>query len=480
VKRSSFCRAWARPAAVVTLLLWAGLSIAPSAGADGAHFHPDLLEALGHVDRAKGPEAYTAIRGVWRTWDRADPLHVEEALRAIAEDSRIAPPARVYAALHVAFARTRRGDFETARAEIHRLGYVDQWLLVGPFDNEGKHGLETEHGPEAELGQAIAVGRAYTGKERAVRWRAVPAAFPYGWLDAGALVRPERKVCVFAKTFVRARKGSRAPRAITAWIGAEGAFELFWNAKRVLGDSAYRGHDFDRSATTLTLEPGTNDLTLKLCGDDAPPVVSLRLGDARGAPDAQIEVTADIVASEEAAALATKLAEQKSAAAARAGPEGPIQAFERAAKSARASDLFAYARYLVATAGDDPTEHRARNLAQRAAEREPTVERLLLAGALSEDRNRRREWVAKAETLANKAGKPNVDLLLARAELARGSPNWRDAVPFYDRVLAIDPNQVDAIRGRVELYNEAGLRRTRGRSSAIRSRSTSSTCTPRS
>jgi cellulose synthase operon protein C len=461
VKRSTFCRAGARPGrAVVTLLLWAVLSIAPRAGAEGAHFHPDLVGALDRLDRSKGPESYAAIRGVWRTWDRADPLHVEEALRSTAGSSRLTPPLRVYAALHVAFARTRRGDFESARADIQRLGYVDRWLLVGPFDNEGKHGLEAEHGPEAELGQPIVVGRAYTGKERAVRWRAVPAAFPYGWLDSGALVRPERKVCVFAKTFVRGREGARTPRTITAWIGVEGAFTLFWNGKRLLEDSAYRGHDFDRFATTLTLEPGTNDLTLKLCGNDAPPVVSLRFGDSRGAPDPEIEVTADIAASEEAARLATTLAQRKPAAKPAAGPEGPVQAFERLVKSSRAIDLFAYARYLVATGGDDPTEHRARDLAQRAAEREPTVERLLLAGELSEERNRRREWVAKASALADKAGKPDLAVLLARADLARGSPNWRDAVPFYDRVLAINPDQVDALRGRVELYNEAGLRRT--------------------
>src|SRR5262249_21488269 len=43
---------------------------------------------------------------------------------------------------------------------------------------------------------------------------------------------------------------------------------------------------------------------------------------------------------------------------------------------------------------------------------------------------------------------------------ARGGPNWRDAFPFYDRVLSIDADQVVAIRGRVELYNEAGLKRT--------------------
>src|SRR5690606_23228298 len=175
-----------------------------------------------------------------------------------------------------------------------RLGYVDRWLIVGPFDNEGKHGLESEHGPEAELAQPLVAGRAYSGKERPVRWRVVPAAFPYGWLDAGSLVRPDRKVCVFAKSFVRPKQGSRAPRPISLWVGAGGAFELFWNGKSVLQDAAYRGHDFDRSAVGVRLENGTNELAVKVCSDDAAPVVSVRVADAKGSPDPQVETTTDI------------------------------------------------------------------------------------------------------------------------------------------------------------------------------------------
>lgn len=452
----------ARGAVLLAGLLLA-VTLAPHTVAETAHFHPSLGEALERLDRARGPEVYAAIRGLWRTWDRADPAHVEEALQTAAEDRRLDAPARVYARLHVAYARSRRGDFAAARAEIRKLGYVDRWLVVGPFDNEGKRGLDAELGPEAELGQPIVPGRAFNGKERPVRWRVVPAAFPYGWLDAAALVRPDRKICILSRTFVRDAKSSRTARPLTVWVGAEGAFELFWNGQQVLRDPAYRGHDFDRSAASVTLEPGTNDLMVKVCADEASPVVSVRLGDASGAPAENLELAADVTASEEAAKLVGELRKRKDAKKpARRGPEGPVQAFARrtSAKNPSPADLYDHARYLVLTGGDDPTEHQARDLARRAAEREPTIERLLLAGDMAEDRNQRAEWVARAEALAKKSGKPHVDVLLAQADLARGSPNWRDAVPFYDRVLALDPDHVDGIRGRVELYNEAGLRRT--------------------
>jgi len=147
---------------------------------------------------------YATLRKIWGTWDRADPSHVEEALRAATRDTHLSAPARAYAGTLSALGRARRGDLKAARDSIRALGYVDQWQVVGPFDNEGKAGLDTPSGPEPELLQAIVPGKAYTGKERPVRYRPVPAVFPYGYLDAGSLVRPESKVCVFATSFVSA------------------------------------------------------------------------------------------------------------------------------------------------------------------------------------------------------------------------------------------------------------------------------------
>jgi cellulose synthase operon protein C len=440
------------------------LFTAPRLEAAPARFHPDLLRAQEQFRAAEGPRAYAALRRIWATWDRADPIQVEEALLE-AERSARTPAIRAYAGLLAAYGRNRRGDFKSARDKIKQLGFVDRWLIVGPFDNEGKTGFDVEIGPEQDFAQPIAPGRAYSGKERPVRWRNVPLAFPFGWLDSGALLRPERRVCLFATTFVSAAKDSPAPRPFTAWVGVSGAFKLFFNGEPVLADAAYRGHDADRRAALLELQPGQNNLTIKACGEDAAPVISLRLADARGAPDPKLSIDSDISASVEAANLVKRQKAKAPKARPRTAPaalEGPLQSFERitAAKTARPADLQAHAEYLVLSGGDDPKEHAARNLAQRAAAAEPSVERLLLVAALAEDRNKQAEWLLQAERLAQQSGKRSVELLLARAAHARGGPSWRDAFPFYDRVLDLDPERIPAIRGRVELYNEAGMQRT--------------------
>lgn len=449
-----------RPLGALMLLVCALLA-SSDAHALETVFHPALTEARAELAVARGPATYTALRRIWGTWDRAHPSHVEEALLAAERDPRLAPPARVYAGLLAAYARSRRGDLAAARSKVRALGYVDRWLLVGPFDNEGKAGYDAEVGPELELDQPLVPGRAYSGKEGPIRWRTVPPRFPYGWLDSSALVRPEQHVCVFAKTLVRAAEGSPAPRTISAWLGVSGAFKLFWNGELALEDDAYRGHDADRFAAQLRLEPGWNDLTLKVCGTESAPVWSLRFGDARGGVEDRLELSdAATAAAEAATRLAARKPSQGRAPAARL--QGPIQAFERSTATAkpRPEDLQAYAEYLDITGGDDTSTHKARDLARRAAEAAPTLERLLLAGRLAEDRNRWAEWLEQASALAAKRRLTSVELLASQAAHARGGPDPRRAIPYYDRILALDPDHLGALRGRVELYNEAGLQQT--------------------
>jgi transglutaminase-like putative cysteine protease/tetratricopeptide (TPR) repeat protein len=447
--------------------------------AQSPSFQADLAARQKELSSARGPEAYAALRRIWSSWDRASPAQVEETLLAATQTKALSEPERVYAGVLAALARFRRGDVKAAREEIRALGYVDRFLVIGPFDNEGKAGLDTAFGPELALGSPIVPGRAESGKERPVRWRAVPQEFPQGFVSFASLLRPDQKVCAYATTFVQAAKDTKTPRPISAWIGSGGAFKVFWNGSEVLESSVYSGHDFDRYAVPVTLEPGTNELTVKICGDESPPVLSVRLADAHGAPDAGITFTNDVAASASAAELVTKLtksdqdkAKGKTAdkgkaahpkavkAAPKGGVEGPVQAFEALVKgNASAASLEAYARYLYETDGDDSAVHLARDLAVRACDKEPTVKRLLLAAALAEDNNQRGDWITKAEALEGKA-QPSRDVLLARAIQRRSSPSFDEAFPIFDRLVERDPDDVSAIQGRVELYALAGMPRT--------------------
>lgn len=428
------------------------LSVLPQARAEGGAIHSDVQKAITALEKAKGAEAYAALRELWRTWDRGDPQHVEEALAAYAESPKTAPAVRVYADLLRAYARRRRGDLEGASSRIQRLGFVHSWLTVGPFENENKSGFGEAYAPELEQSEPISEARVYDGKERAVRWRVPPAAPSFGWFDFGDSMRPRENICGYATTFVKAAPNAKPEqaRALSLWVGTSGAFKLFWNGKEVLSDGGYRSLDIDRSVTVQTLSPGNNRLTIKVCSTSDAPKFSLRIGDEQGAPAAGIVTDASLEASYE------KPREAKNAAPPKSGLSGPMQAFEKAIAGDKPADLEAFARYLLVTGGDSDTEHRGRDLARRAAEADPTPARCLLAGELSEDRNQQREWVDKA---AEKAPPDDLDVLLAKARLAATSVNFRDAVPIFQRILSVEPGHTGALIGLVDLYVEAGLSR---------------------
>jgi hypothetical protein len=109
----------------------------------------------------------------------------------------------MYARELVALTLRLRGDFAGSRRRLDDLGFVRQWNVVGPFDNEGRGGLDRTFGPDAELVGGIDTARTYEGKERPVRWRSVPDVFHRGYVDLGALLRPNENVCGFVSTFVR-------------------------------------------------------------------------------------------------------------------------------------------------------------------------------------------------------------------------------------------------------------------------------------
>lgn len=425
--------------------------LAPWASAVGPA--ADTRSLLVAITSEPEEEAYADVRRLWSLWGETDPEAVEAALAHVASSPKVAAPVRAYAQFFLARAQSRRGDLAGAKLEVAKLGYVSEWLVVGPFDNEGKSGLETELGPQSQWDRPLLPGQVYTGKERPVAYRATPKdAFAYGWLDGGALFRPDQNICYFATTFVR----TKAKQRVSLWLGNSGAVQLFVDGTEVVEDAAVRGFDTDRHGVLVELAAGVHNVTAKVCGQEDAPAVSLRVARPDGGwprPDG-VTVSAEFENSAEAVKNVGGARVVKSGL----GPLSRLQARLQGRKAnTRAED--ALAKYLVFTISDDPAVHQARDLAKQAAERDPTVERLLFAGELAEDYNQERAWLSRAERLHGDKP-PTLDLLLARARVERSGLNWRDAFPHFRDAVALDVRSYPALRGLVELYNEAGLRHT--------------------
>lgn len=439
-------------AAGAALGLVLSVAAAPAAAATGI----EAIEAA--VATATGPAVVARLREALARWDEVDPVRLEEILRTAAEDPRLDAPTRVYADLLRAEARRRRGDVAGSDALQKQLGHVTDWLIVGPFDHGGGSGLDSVHQPELEATQPIVPGRAFDGKARTVRWRTArtAAATTPGLgptLELGDLVRPKQAICAHAVTFVEAAPGSATPRPVSIWIGVTGSFALFWDGAEILRESKERTIDEGRFATTVRLGPGSHRLLVKVCAEDGP-ALTVRLGDAAGAPDRSLVVRADFGA--EAASWERPPAKTADVVD-RARVQGFLARLEAQAAGGDPAALEALAHYLRVTGGEPRGEHRARDLARRAAEAGPSVDRLLLAGELAEDPNQMRGWVDRA---AASGGENDPRVLRARVRLARGSADPRTARPHLERLAAVAPDDAIAPLGLAEIHVRAGLPRT--------------------
>jgi tetratricopeptide (TPR) repeat protein len=490
-----------RPCTLVALgLASATLGRVSEAEATPPAADPVVAEIAAELSRARGPLVITALRRGLAVWDQADPDGLEALFRAVGADPKASPGARAYARFLESQARFRRGDFAGATSKLEGLGFVRDFVLVGPFKNDNRTGLASVEAPEREPEVAGLLSKSYPGKERTVRPRAWQQRGPSVWLDLGSMLRPEAEICAYASTFVRPTPRAKggpgakaAARAVTLLVGARGAMRVIVNGEPVLEDAAYRDASIDRRAVTVKLGPSWSHVQLKVCGDDRPPIVALRLADERGEPATGLETTADV------RVAGLDLAARWKAGAASQKTKGPLSALEELERdvgldarpggrepasaadptkrlaNAKPAALYALADYLATTGGDPRYAHLARDLAARAATAEPTIERLLLAAELAEDRNQRRAWLEQAAT---RAGMPYRDgalgeptpssatrperarTLLALAELEETGPSWRAAIPLYLKALAQEPDLAPAVVGVASLYGTAGLHRT--------------------
>lgn len=415
---------------------------------------PDLdslvLQARREGRLAKGVVPLLLIA---REYDRADAAAVREALTDLSKDTRLDPARRVLASRLLARALERAGDVTAASALRDSLGYVTQFRVVGPFDNEGKLGFATEMPPERDRMQAPDLMATFEGKERPVGWRTLPPALAHrGIVPLGNVWRPTQQVCGFAETFVN----STQARTLSLWFGAGGASQVYWNGRVVLQDEAYRTAAFaDRQAVFVNARRGWNRLLVKECVAEEHLGFYLRLGDVTGAPVTDLQVATETTEALDIPA--------SPAGAARVVPAAPLPSLIRAAeavpRSAQAKiDL---ARYLQLTRADDQAVHRGRQLAAEAAgSAHAQLDWLLLAADLAGERGEKMRFLSLAE---NRFG-TTPQWQLARAAMESSGPQPEAALPWLERISGADKElQLAAQRIRAGVLRELGLNGARYR-----------------
>lgn len=423
------------------------------------------------------PEGILPVLELVDHWDSSTPSRTIALLEKLARDTRLSAPRAVMVKTLLEQARARiakpaqskaadknEGDgaetpaptalpqevSEPAEPEevsaYEALGFAARYRVIGPFDNEGKAGFDAVSPPEEKKLEPADMTASYAGRERPVRWRELPErAIRRGFLPLGALLRPRQNVCALAETFVY----SDIAQPLTLWAGAGGAVKVYWNGEEVLRDDAYRMPAPDRSVAIVGAHKGVNRVLAKVCITGATWGLYVRIGDAKGGVAKNVQIKSTL---EQSGALPTGNAAIKLPKA----PETPLAALERAAASNSAPALYTLAKFLRMTGGDDPAERRAKQLAARAAELEPTLPHLQLAAQAAEERAEIMRFAGQAYA---KYG-DDTDAVFLQARVLASGPAPEDALPLLDRIGKADALWSDAQLLRAAILRDAELSRT--------------------
>jgi cellulose synthase operon protein C len=368
----------------------------------------DQAEALGRLAlaRAHEPRGAAALIRLHGLRDDVDDLNLlAEPYFTIAARGSTDPNVRTLARMLLVDLERSRGRAVRAQEIIKSLGFVQDWYVVGAFDNEGKGGCDTDFGPES----APDLQSSYAAKGNEVGWRKLVGKAYDGSVDLSVPLRPSTGVVGYALTWFQANAETRA----VVSLGTSGGFRLFINGVKVATSDRYNQPRPDQHRLQVTLRKGFNRVLLKVCQDTGPFGFSFRAERAPGVGGSFSVALPDAVPP----------LERGSAPSPQKLPTLSEAVLARVAAQPTDAELRADAAVILHwTRAWEEKERTPMFEAEKAADARPTdVALQLIAAQLQlEDANHRRTYLERALALDPKH--PLVRLALAQHELAMEHP----------------------------------------------------------
>ena len=442
---------------LVSLLIFSGHdAISAEVGHRGRLGESVLEDAYQKATQANNPLPQTALAKLLNEKHSYSPNEIDALLELAVSHPKLSQEGRAFARKKLAELRHARGDVQGAERSLKNQGYADVFAVIGPFDNEGRSGLNENFGPETLKESGRFLGESFPGKERHVSWRRSPNVFTQGLISADNLFSPVEHSCYFAASYF-SNDSAKSSIPVDLWVGASGAYRLFFNGEEILKDEAYRGIGADRQGRSVLAVSGLNEVLVKICNDETGGDLSLRMADPKtGLKPASL----NWVVSQESLKDAGKNRGQGQPTKAAFGPIARLDLLLADRSKLSAETAESYARYLSSTNGDDSVKHTARDLAKFAAETQSTAERELLAAELSEDRNQVIEHLKRAREAFGDQADFHPELILAEIEVEREGSRPLEVMKRYRQMNKNLPNDLSARIADIVLAMSAGLRIT--------------------
>ncbi len=330
------------------------------------------------------------------------------------------------------------GEIEGAKSLCAKLGLIQNWFAIGPFDNDGKTGFDKEYTPEKE----IKISSEYQGKDRKVKWRPINIESPSGFVDLGAIFRPNKNTCAYLLTFIKSNK----KREVAFRMGHDDAIKIWLNNSLIFSNNNYHAARFDQSHARVLLNKGWNKILIKLCQKQGKWELLFRITSPNGKRISRLKVRANLPA---------KIAEHIPAEDTGKISSGNISFLEESIKTdADNAQLYYYLAYLYnKSLPDDETKHKDFLCITKAIQLNPDNPFYSYLGAnLAHQPNKRRELLEKTIKL-------DPDFTIAFYQLAEyylNANNLTKALHIINKCLDINPSFIPAICLKISIYSKQG------------------------
>ncbi len=238
----------------------------------------DRAEALGREVIQQGHDARAAapLIRLHQLLDEVDDLNLlADPYATVLWRQRTDPFVRGLARLFLAEVERARGRTTKASEHVAAANFIQDWQVVGAFDNEGKGGCDTDFGPETSLD----LRATYPARTREVGWRKPHAKSLDGYVDLSLSLRPVTEAVAYAVTWLLADTDTKAVLS----LGTSGGLRLFVNNQKVLASDRYNLPRVDQHRVQVNLRKGLNRVLLKVCQLEGPLGFYARVDRAEGA-----------------------------------------------------------------------------------------------------------------------------------------------------------------------------------------------------
>jgi len=185
-------------------------------------------------------------------------------------------PNSAMANLRLAGIYRRQNNKEQAARHYSAAGFLqdDVWMVIGPFENSGGVGFDTQYPPEREVDPA----KEYPGKGGNVKWIKPEHKETDSFTNLARLLKPN----VWAAGYAAVRLHSPTARDVQFRIGSDDEVKVWLNSDLVLSSNYARYAAIDQEVVHVKLRSGTNQILVKVCNHTGAWGFYMRVTDEEG------------------------------------------------------------------------------------------------------------------------------------------------------------------------------------------------------